>query len=136
MRPHISFITLTVSNLERAVAFYRDGLGWATEGIIGEEYEHGAAAFFKLDGGLMFALWPRDSLANDAGLPATPASPTHVLLAHNVDSEAEVDGVLKEAEAAGAQWVKPAKTTAWGGYAGYFMDPEQHLWEVVYNPKL
>ncbi|RZQ56046.1 glyoxalase [Pseudidiomarina tainanensis] len=134
MKPRISFITLTVDNLEQAVAFYRDGLGWPTEGIIGEQYENGAAAFFKLENNLMFALWPRQSLANDSGLPLGKAEPTHVLLAHNVDSGAAVDAVLYEAKAAGASWVKLAQTTSWGGYAGYFMDPEKHLWEVVYNP--
>ena len=81
MKPRISFITLTVDNLEQAVAFYRDGLGWPTEGIIGEQYENGAAAFFKLENNLMFALWPRQSLANDSGLPLGKAEPTHVLLA-------------------------------------------------------
>lgn len=136
MKPRISFITLTVDSLEKAVAFYRDGLGWPTDGIIGEQYENGAAAFFKLENNLMFALWPRQSLANDSGLPLGNAQPTHVLLAHNVDSEEAVDAILDEASKAGAAWVKPAKTTSWGGYAGYFMDPEKHLWEVVYNPHL
>ncbi|WP_417664183.1 VOC family protein [Pseudidiomarina donghaiensis] len=136
MQPSISFITLTVENLERAVAFYRDGLGWPTDGIVGEKYENGAVAFFKLANNLTFALWPKQSLANETGLPHDNHAPTNVLLAHNVPSEAQVEQVLLEAKQAGATWVKPAKRTAWGGYAGYFMDPEQHLWEVVYNPHL
>jgi|SRR5690554_3783156 len=136
MRPSISFITLTVSNLERAVAFYRDGLGWPTEGIVGEQYEHGAVAFFKLENNLTFALWPRTSLASDSGLAMATPSTSTVLLAHNVATKAEVDQVLQEAHTAGAKIVKPAAKTSWGGYAGYFMDPEQHLWEVVYNPNL
>lgn len=136
MQPSISFITLTVENLERAVAFYRDGLGWPTKGIEGTQYENGAVAFFKLEHNLMFALWPRQSLANETRLTYDANAPTNVLLAHNVSSQAQVDQVLTEAKQAGAAWIKPAKPTAWGGYAGYFMDPEQHLWEVVYNPHL
>lgn len=135
MRPAISFITLTVDNLEQAVAFYRDGLGWPTEGIIGTEFEQGAVAFFKLEGGLTFALWHRASLAKDSGLPIDAPAPTNVLLAHNVNQKSAVDRVLEEARQAGAVWIKPASTTFYGGYAGYFMDPEHHLWEVVYNPK-
>lgn len=136
MKPSISFITLTVNDLDRAVAFYRDGLGWPTEGIIGEQYENGRVAFFKLANQLMFALWPRQSLANESGLPLHKPAPTNVLLAHNVATKGAVDEVLAEAQQAGSPWVKPAQATAWGGYAGYFMDPEQHLWEVVYNPHL
>jgi len=135
MRPSISFITLTVTNLEQAVAFYRDGLGWPTDGIIGTEFEHGAVAFFKLESGLTFALWHRASLAADSGLPINDAAPTNMLLAHNVGQKSDVDAVLNEARQAGATWIKPAAPTFYGGYAGYFMDPEQHLWEVVYNPK-
>lgn len=134
MKPRISLVTLAVDDLERAVRFYRDGLGLATEGIIGQEFEHGAVAFFELHGGLRLALWPRASLAHDAGLDVTPASATHVCLAHNVRSRDEVDAVMAEAQRAGAAIVKPAVATFWGGYAGYFMDPDGHLWEVAYNP--
>lgn len=136
MRPRITLITLGVDDLERAVAFYRDGLGWTTEGIVGTEFEHGAVAFFDLQPGLRLALWPRPSLAHDAGLPVRPPSPTDVALAHNVASREEADTVMGEARAAGAVIVKPAQVTFWGGYAGYFQDPDGHLWEVAWSPGL
>lgn len=134
MRPRISVITLGVDDLESAVRFYRDGLGLATKGIVGTELEHGAVAFFELDGGLKLALWPRDSIAHDAGIARAPASPTEVTLGHNVGSAEEVDRVMAEVERAGATILKPAAATFWGGYSGYFQDPDQHVWEVVYNP--
>lgn len=136
MQAHITVITLGVNDLPRAVAFYRDGLGWHTPGIIGTEFEHGAVAFFKLAGGLRLALWPRASLAHDTGLPAHPMSPTSMALGHNVASPAEVDAILSRAQAAGATIVKPAQATFYGGHAGYFQDPDGHLWEVVFNPGL
>lgn len=86
MKPRISFITVGVDDLERSVAFYRDGLGLRTEGIIGKEFEYGAVAFFDLEGGARLALWPRASLSRDSGLPVTPASPTEFSLGHNVGS--------------------------------------------------
>lgn len=136
MKPRITVITLAVDDLERAVRFYRDGLGLPTEGIVGREFEHGAVAFFPLEGGVRLAVWPRASLAHDSGLARTPASPTDLSLGHNVASPAEVDAVMAQAERAGARIVKPAKATFWGGYAGYFQDPDGHLWEVVHNPDL
>lgn len=134
MKPRISVITLGVDDLERAVRFYRDGLGLPTEGIVGEEFEHGAVAFFELEGGVRLALFSRDDLAHDAGLPRTPPSPMELSLGHNVSSRDEVDAVMEEAERAGAVIVKPARETFWGGYAGYFQDPDDHLWEVAWNP--
>lgn len=134
MRPRVTVITLGVDDLERAVAFYRDGLGLSTPGIVGTEFEHGAVAFFHLEGGLRLALWPRASLAADSGLPLGPASATELSLGHNVGSPEEVDAVMSHAERAGATVVKPAATTFYGGYAGYFQDPDGHLWEVVHNP--
>ncbi|MGE0394419.1 MAG: VOC family protein [Vicinamibacterales bacterium] len=136
MQPRITIVTLGVDDLERSVAFYRDGLGLPTTGIVGTEFENGAVAFFNLEGGLRLALWPRKSLAADAGLPLQPSSSTDVSLAHNVGSEAEVDGVLAQASRAGATIVKPAQATFWGGYAGCFTDPDGHLWEVAFNPGL
>lgn len=134
MRPRITVITIGVDDLERAVRFYRDGLGLPTDGIVGEEFEFGAVAFFDLEPGLRLALWPRRSLAHDTGLAIFPASPTELSLGHNVTSREEVDDVMREAEAAGAVVVKAAQDTFWGGYAGYFQDPEGHLWEVAWNP--
>ena len=136
MKARITVITLGVDNLEAAVRFYRDGLGLQTEGIVGKAFEHGAVAFFDLQDGLKLALLPRASIAHDSGLPMSAPSQTEVTLGHNVASRAEVDAVMKQAEDAGAHIVKPAQDTFWGGYAGYFQDPERHLWEVVWNPQL
>ncbi len=135
MKPRISVITIAVDDLERSLRFYRDGLGWETEGIIGKELEHGAVVFFQLENELRLALWPRKSIAHDSGLAEGESSPTELTLGHNVRSIAEVDAVMDQAEKAGATIVKPAEKTAWGGYAGYFQDPDQHLWEVVWNPQ-
>lgn len=135
MQPRITLITLGVDDLERAVRFYRDGLGLATEGIVGTEFEHGAVAFFDLHGGLKLALWPRASIARDSGIALHTPSPTEFTLAHNVASMADVDAVMEQAERAGASIVKPAQDTFWGGYAGYFQDPDGHLWEVAWNPQ-
>ena len=135
MKPRISVITLGVSDLNRALQFYRDGLGLATEGIIGEEFEHGAVAFFDLQSGLRLGIWPRDSIAHDSGLPVSAPSPTAFTVGHNVSSEAEVDEVMARAKAAGATVVKAGHATFWGGYSGYFQDPDGHLWEVVWNPE-
>lgn len=134
MKPRITLITLGVDDLERSVRFYRDGLGLETEGIIGREFEYGAVAFFELQAGLKLGLWPRRSIARDTGLPPGSPSATEFTLAHNVASKAEVDALLVQAEQAGAVIVKPAHDTFWGGYAGYFQDLDQHLWEVAWNP--
>ena len=135
MKPRITVITLGVDDLERALRFYRDGLGFQTEGIIGTEFEHGAVVFIELQQGLKLALWPRASLAHDSGLALNPTSPTELSLGHNVASKVEVVAVMAQAAKAGAVIVKPAHDTFWGGYAGYFQDPDQHLWEVVWNPQ-
>ena len=135
MKPRLTVLTLGVSDLDRAVRFYRDGLGLRTDGIVGTEFEHGAVAFFDLQAGVRLALWPRASLAHDAGLPEAPPSATELTLGHNVASREEVDAVMAEARGAGATIVKEARETFWGGYAGYFQDPDGHLWEVVWNPQ-
>lgn len=135
MKPRLTVLTLAVDDLERALCFYRDGLGLTTEGIIGTEFEHGAVAFFDLQQGLKLALWPRASLAHDAGLAAGAPSSTECSLGHNVANRDEVDAVMEQARQAGARIVKPAGETFWGGYAGYFADPDGHLWEVVWNPQ-
>lgn len=134
MNPHVTLLTLGVDDLARAVAFYRDGLGWPTRGIVGTEFGNGAAAFFNLQGGLKLALWPRQSLAADTGLPLATPSATELALGHNVGSVQEVDVVMRQAEQAGATVVKAAQNTFYGGYAGYFQDPDGHLWEVAFNP--
>ena len=135
MKPRITLITLGVNDLEKALAFYRDGLGLPTEGIVGTEFEHGAVVFFEMQSGLKLALWPRRDIAHDAGIPLGPPSATEVTIAHNVGSEKEVDAVMKQARKAGARITKEAQATFYGGYAGYFQDPDGHLWEVAWNPQ-
>jgi uncharacterized protein len=134
MKPRISVLTLGVDDLERAVAFYRDGLGLTTEGIVGKEFEHGAVAFFDLQSQLKLAVWAQDDLAHDAGLPETARSPTGFTIGHNVSQKSEVDDVMEQARRAGATIVKEAQDTFYGGYAGYFQDPDGHVWEIVWNP--
>lgn len=136
MKPRITLLTLGVDDLDRALAFYRDGLGLSTPGIVGKEFEHGAVAFFELQSGLQLALWARASIAHDTGLSESPRSPTDFTIGHNVRSPDEVDAVMGQAERAGATVVKPAGETFWGGYAGYFQDPDGHLWEVAWNPAM
>ncbi len=135
MKPRVTVITIGVDDLERALRFYRDGLGFRTDGIIGKEFEHGAVAFFDLQAGLKLAIWPRTSISHDSGIPLSSPSPTELTIGHNVSSRAEVDAVMQQAQNAGAVIVKPAHDTFWGGYAGYFQDPDQHLWEIVWNPQ-
>src|SRR5215218_9489198 len=118
MKPRISLITLGVEDLARSVRFYRDGLGLFTPGIVGTEFEHGAVAFFDLQAGLKLALWPRTSLAHDAGLSCHAPSPTEFTIGHNVADRAEVDAVMSQAAHAGAHILKPPHDTFWGGYAG------------------
>lgn len=134
MDPKITLITLGVDDLERAVAFYRDGLGLRTKGIVGAGIPNGAVAFFNLHAGLKLAPWPRRSLASDSGLPLQASSATEFSLGHNVACKEEVDSVILRAERAGARIIKPAQLTFYGGYAGYFQDPDGHLWEVAFNP--
>ena len=136
MKPRITILTLGVNDLEKSLAFYRDGLGLATEGIVGQEFEYGAVAFFNLQNGLMLALWPRTSIALDSGLAIQPPGATGLSIGHNVDSTDEVDDVMAQAARAGAKIVKAAGITFWGGYAGYFQDPDGHLWEIAWNPQI
>ena len=136
MKPRVTVITIGVEDLNRSLHFYRDGLGLPTAGIVGAEHAYGAVAFFDLQPGLKLAVWPRRSLARDTGLPLTPPSPTEFSLGHNVSSRAEVENVMGRAALAGATIVKQPHDTFWGGYSGYFQDPDGHLWEVVWNPQL
>jgi catechol 2,3-dioxygenase-like lactoylglutathione lyase family enzyme len=130
----LSVLTLAVDDLERSLRFYQYGLGLATDGIVGREFEHGAVAFFELQRGLRLALWKRADLAHDSGLAVAPAGTVTNSLGHNVKSRGEVDAVMESARLAGATVVKAASDTFYGGYAGYFQDPDGHLWEVVWNP--
>ena len=135
MKPRITVITLGVNDLEASLRFYRDGLGLATEGIIGKEFDYGAVVFIQLQHGVRLALWPRKSIAHDTGLAVTAPSATDITLGHNVASKIDVDAVMLQATSAGALSIKPAHVTFYGGYAGYFQDPDDHLWEVAWNPQ-
>jgi len=135
MKPRITVLTIGVDDLERSMKFYQDGLGLKTEGIIGKEFEYGAVVFFDLQNGIKLGLWPRKSIANDTKIALIYPSPTEFTIGHNVNSKEEVDNVIEQAKKAGANIIKPAQDTFWGGYAGYFQDPDGHLWEIVWNPQ-
>lgn len=134
MKPRITVITIGVNDLEKSLKFYRDGLGLETKGVIGKEFQHGAVVFFDLQNGVKLALWPRKSIAHDSGIPLQSPSTTEFTIGHNVKSKKEVGIVMEQAKRAGAKIIKPAADTFWGGYAGYFQDLDNHLWEVVWNP--
>lgn len=129
MKPKISLVTLGVYDLPRAIRFYRDGLGLPEHETNSDE-----VAFFKLDGAWL-SLFPRAALAKDIGITDdSPNGFSGITLAHNAASQEAVDQVLEKAIAAGADLIKPAEKVFWGGYSGYFRDPEGHYWEVAYNP--
>ena len=128
MEQRISVITLGVSNLARARHFYERGLGWQSANPGNE-----SIAFYQA-GPVVFALFPKAELAADANLPDSGSGFGGVTLAHNVATRPEVDALLKEAEAAGGKILKPAEDAVWGGYSGYFADPDGHPWEVAVNP--
>ncbi len=134
MKPQIRVITLGVSDLERSLVFYRDGLGLPTEGITGSEFEDGAVVFFNLNNDVILALYPRAALAKDANIPTTAPSASEFSIGHTVGSRAEVDTVMRQAKTAGAHITDPARDRFWGGYSGYFQDPDGHLWEVAWDP--
>jgi uncharacterized protein len=135
----IFFITLAVEDLNRAVAFYRDGLGWPTEGIVGQEFHDavtgadGTIAIFTLDGGLLLMLYARTNLAKDASLPPGPPSSTEFSLGIPATSREEVDRLLAQAEAAGGRLTAPAHMRPFGVYSGHFTDPDGHLFEIAWN---
>ena len=141
MQPRIHVITLGVSDLERSLAFYR-ALGLESPGVIGTEFRGddenpgGAAAMFKLHGGLILALYGRTDLEKDANATFDAPGAGEFSLGHLVGSEDEVDAVLTAAEAAGATLTEQPHERPWGIYSGYFRDPDGHLWEVIWNPRL
>lgn len=133
MNPQIKVITLGVNDLEKSLAFYRDGLGLPTEGIIGTEFEDGAVVFFNMNA-LILALYPKAVLAKDAKVSMGPPSLAEFSIGQIVKSKQEVDAVMKQAEKAGAKITDPAHDRSWGGYSGYFQDFDGHLWEIAWNP--
>jgi catechol 2,3-dioxygenase-like lactoylglutathione lyase family enzyme len=135
MKQRIKVLTLGVSDLERSLAFYRDGMGLSTNGIVGQEFEDGAVVFFNMNDDLILALYPTASLSKDAKITATQARLGAVSIGHIVKSKDAVDAVMKQAEQAGAVITDPAHDRFWGGYSGYFHDPDGHLWEIAWNPQ-
>jgi hypothetical protein len=139
---HVDVITLAVRDLDRALVFYRDGLGLESRGIVGEEFvgddfiAAGAIALFELRGGLLMALYPRTELAKDAGIALGPPKTGEFSMGHLVASKAEVDALLSRAETAGATITDEPHDRPWGIYSGYFRDPDGHLWEIIWNPRL
>jgi len=127
MKPRISMITLAVNDLEKSVRFYEKGLGFPKMESPPE------VAFFTLHGSWL-GLYSRDALAGDASVSSEGSGFNGFALAHNVETEAEVDQVIEQAISAGATLTKPAQKVFWGGYSGYFKDPDGHLWEIAHNP--
>jgi catechol 2,3-dioxygenase-like lactoylglutathione lyase family enzyme len=141
MRPRVQIVTLAVEDLERALRFYREGLGLESPGVVGSEYlgdetaPAGAVVMFRLDDGFTLALYPRSELAKDARVPLNPGHPGGFSLGQLVGSREEVDEVLNAARAAGALVVDPARERPWGIYSGYFQDLDGHLWEIIWSPR-
>jgi catechol 2,3-dioxygenase-like lactoylglutathione lyase family enzyme len=130
-----------VADLERALAFYRDGLGLESRGVVAEEFvgddvtPDGAVVMFELRCGLVLALYPRTELAKDASVALQPPKTGEFSIGHLVSSKAEVDALLSRAAAAGATITDLAHDRPWGIYSGYFHDLDGHLWEIIWNPR-
>ena len=139
MQAKIFFITLAVDDINRSVAFYRDGLGWPSEGIVGQEFHDevtgadGTIAIFTLEDGLLLTLYERTNLAKDATLPAGPPSSTEFSIGIPATSRAQVDRLLAQAQGAGGTLTAPAHMRPFGVYSGYFTDPDGHLFEIAWN---
>jgi hypothetical protein len=142
MEARIAIITLAVADLERALGFYRDGLRLESRGVIGTEFAGddvepaGATALFELRNGLLLSLYPRTELAKDAKVPLGPPKTGEFSIGHTLASKAEVDALLTQAQAAGATLTDRPHDRPWGIYSGYFRDPDGHLWEILWNPRL
>jgi uncharacterized glyoxalase superfamily protein PhnB len=134
MKQRMNLLTLGVSDLKKSMKFYQDGFGWQTQGIVGTEYENGAVVLFELDNGMMLCLYERKNLAWDSKLKLQPESATEFSIGYFVNSDEEVDAIMKQAEKAGATITKSAQEAFWGGYHGYFQDIDGHLWEIGHNP--
>jgi uncharacterized protein len=141
MEPRIDVITLAVGDLDRSLAFYRDGLGLVTTGVTGTQFvgdeanAAGAVVMFHLRGDLILALYPRGELAKDADVPVGPPKTGEFSIGHLVENRADVDALLAQAEQAGATLIERPHDRPWGIYSGYFHDPDGHLWEIMWNAK-
>ncbi len=137
----IGLITLAVADLDRSLAFYRDGLGLSSRGVLGTEFvgdeltPAGAIVMFECSGGLKLALYPRTELAKDANIAFAPPKSGEFSIGHFVSSGAAVDALISQAQAAGATVTDQPHDRPWGIYSGYFRDPDGHLWEVIWNPR-
>jgi catechol 2,3-dioxygenase-like lactoylglutathione lyase family enzyme len=136
VRPRVNVITLGVSDLDRSLSFYRDGLGLPTKGIVGTEFEDGAVVFFEMNDELILALYPAEALAKDANVTVGAGNPAALSVGHMVGSKDEVDSLVQQAQAAGAHVPDPPRDRFWGGYSGYFQDPDGYLWEIAWNPEV
>jgi len=136
LESRFTILTLGVDDLEKSFKFYHDGMGLASKGIIGKEFEHGEVVFFDLKNGMILALYSKDNLAWDSQLKKDKHSSTEFSIGYTTRNEAEVDSIMEQAKKAGAKIARPAQKTFWGGYSGYFQDPDGHLWEIAYNPNL
>jgi uncharacterized protein len=140
MDARVDLITLAVEDLERALAFYREGLGLRSRGIVGTQWAGdattpaGPVAMFELDGGMKLALYPRSELAKDAAVAPGPPKSAEFSIGHLVSSREAVDELLSQAQAAGATITDEPHERPWGIYSGYFRDPDGHLWEIIWNP--
>jgi catechol 2,3-dioxygenase-like lactoylglutathione lyase family enzyme len=141
MDARVDVITLAVGDLERALAFYQEGLGLQSPGIVGTEWAGdegtpaGAVAMFRLENGTLLSLYPRTELAKDANTDLGTAETSRFSIGQLVASREEVDKVLAQAQAAGATLTDHAHERPWGIYSGYFRDPDGHLWEIIYNER-
>jgi len=135
MEPKFSILTLGVDDLERSFKFYHEGLGFPSKGIVGKEFERGEAAFFDLQNGLKLAIYSRENLSWDSKVKKSNPSATEFSIGYMAKDKDEVDAVMELAKKAGAVIVKPAEKAFWGGYSGYFHDPDGHLWEILWNPQ-
>ena len=141
VQARIDVVTLAVADLDRSLEFYCEGLGLESPGVVATEFTGddvnpaGAIVIFKLAGGLILALYPRTELAKDANVPLGTAKTGEFSIGHVVASRAEVDAVLAQAEAR-RDAHRPGADRPWGIYSGYFRDPDGHLWEVIWNPRL
>jgi predicted lactoylglutathione lyase len=136
MESRFTVLTLGVEDLEKSFRFYHNGLGLPSQGIIGKEFEHGEVAFFDLPHGMKLALWSRENLAWDSKVAKQDSAATEFSIGYTVRNKEEVDTIMALAKKAGAKITKPAQKAFWGGYSGYFQDPDGHLWEIAWNPQL